>query len=577
MLLGVLLNACILNVRAEGPCVRNPNEQDGSILRMLIDGAVRSGASRVVIPPGTYRLNYRKDLEAHVSIKGARNLEIVAEGVLILADQPLLHPLVTFRGCVNVTLRGLSVDCDPVAFTQGRVTGFAPNREWIDVQIDAGYETDPKKFGQFRPMSVFERDGKTWKLGCPDANISSVECKGERMWRVSLVKGRQYEWPVAVGDPVVIPGFGMEGVSFRNCEGMKLIDVTVYQSGSMAFHEHGGIGGTLLSGCKVMRRPGTDRLISTNADGFHCVNMRRGPVVENCSFEGMQDDGINIHGMYGKVGGAPSDGVVHVIPCYENTANPGDHMEFFSARTGASLGVHVLKTVRQLESDTAARRAEFFQGHGNGLLYAYTFEETPPVEKMDLLINLNACGSGFVVRNNIIRDIRYRGLLLRGGPGIVEGNRCASTGSSGIVGTTDDLEGPYCRDLILRDNTVTDAGRLPFVFSGFGIMITSGLGGFGAEVDKPKVKNVIVANNRVDGALRDGIRIENAQNVILSENTVSASGSRPLSGAKPAAIQLINCRNVIRQDNRIEQSAAGSEEFVEKTNQNRADWDWRGK
>ena len=52
-------------------------------------------------------------------------------------------------------------------------------------------------------------------------------------------------------------------------------------AGAMAFHEDNGEGNTRIVNCKVTRKPGTDRLLSTNADGFWSGSMRKGPTVMN--------------------------------------------------------------------------------------------------------------------------------------------------------------------------------------------------------------------------------------------------------------------------------------------------------
>ena len=89
---------------------------DGAKIRTLLKTAVQAGSDQVTIPPGTYRMGLEEGAGAHLLIHNAKNLEIIANGVLILCNRPQNAPLVQFLSCSNVTLRGLSVDCDPLAY-----------------------------------------------------------------------------------------------------------------------------------------------------------------------------------------------------------------------------------------------------------------------------------------------------------------------------------------------------------------------------------------------------------------------------------------------------------------------------
>jgi hypothetical protein len=57
----------------------------------------------------------------------------------------------------------------------------------------------------------------------------------------------------------------------------------------------GNRGEILVRGLEVRFASGTSRLLTANADGVHCQQNRSGPVIEDCYFEGMADDAINIY------------------------------------------------------------------------------------------------------------------------------------------------------------------------------------------------------------------------------------------------------------------------------------------
>lgn len=45
----------------------------------------------------------------------------------------------SFYNCVRVELRDLTIDYDPLCFTQGEITAVAEDGSWFDVRIDEGY------------------------------------------------------------------------------------------------------------------------------------------------------------------------------------------------------------------------------------------------------------------------------------------------------------------------------------------------------------------------------------------------------------------------------------------------------
>jgi hypothetical protein len=60
----------------------------------------------------------------------------------------------------------------------------------------------------------------------------------------------------------------------------------------------GGCDGGSLQRVRVEQKPGTSRLMSTNADGLHCSSCSGDLTVTDCTFSGTGDDGINVTGLY---------------------------------------------------------------------------------------------------------------------------------------------------------------------------------------------------------------------------------------------------------------------------------------
>lgn len=462
------------------------------------------------------------------------NLAIDGTGVELRLTSGMRTPLVALYNCSEVALRGLTVDCDPVAFLQGTIAAVAADRTWYDLQVDPGYNLDPvaDKLPP-RPLSIIDkrRPELSWKHHVPDLYLTGVEwVAGQpRRLRAFTAAHCRGAYPVAAGDRAVLPFFGAPGFTCRGSVNIRFEDCTIGQAGSIAFHEHGGDGNTVLRRCQVRRRPNSGRLLSTNADGCHSKNMRRGPTIEDCLFEGMHDDGVNIHGMFGAVAGAVEQSTrLQVVPYFEDPGKPGDTIEFFSARTGASLGCRTLRKATPAGNADRERARTCHRGAGYGLLLAYELDAPVTPRDGDARMNLNLCGRGFTVRNCELRAFRYCGLLLRSLDGVVEGNRLHDLGNDGLVLQADLLsEGSYARDIQVRANTIERVGLIPFMNSGCGIAVWTN--GESPSLDTRPLRlnrDLVIEGNTITDVTRDGTCLRGAAGVTLRGNTVCGVGLR---------------------------------------------------
>ena len=95
-------------------------------LREHIAQAVSTGPGNVVtIPMGVYRGRV-EDGTVFISIEGANNLTINAANVIMVCER--LTRAIIINDCENLTIRGLTVDYNPLLFTQGTIVGVGGSR-----------------------------------------------------------------------------------------------------------------------------------------------------------------------------------------------------------------------------------------------------------------------------------------------------------------------------------------------------------------------------------------------------------------------------------------------------------------
>ena len=514
----------------------------GPAVRKAIAAAkAAGGAKRVVFSAGTYRMTAATGEQACIPITSAADLTVEGQGrqtELIVTDP--LKGLFQLRQCRNLSVRGLTVDYDPLPFTQGVVRAVDVEAGTFDLQIDEGFPLLSQPWfseASNRWGMIFEPARRRMKTcGVDHIFMDSWTKIGERTFRLRAQEGQGWRLkPMAVGDRWVqlARTVGSGSLIAYACDGLTVEDLTVHASPSCA-SAIVGCTNPVVRRLEVRYREGTKRLLTTNADGVHCAQNRTGPVIENCLFEGMADDSINIY--------CPPDVVLDVISPTElivaarTRILPGDRFQVLDPRRGIVKGVVTAKAVRPERRRLRLTLAEPLEG-----IQAGTDHKTA-----DTLFNLNACGAGFVIRNNTMRFHRRHGMLLRAGDGRVEGNRIEGVSGLGIVVTNepDWPEGPMSWNLLIRGNTVIGCGYGQYGDRPDGGMIQLRGCKLGHGLSEGHgLREITVADNTIVDAPQCGIYVGSAEGVKITGNTITAAKDARAAGTG-AGVVLERCGKV---------------------------------
>ncbi|HVN04243.1 MAG TPA: right-handed parallel beta-helix repeat-containing protein [Bryobacteraceae bacterium] len=542
--------------------------------KVLAAHRAKQGAFR--IPAGTYRLDASPKGTSHLSFHDMTDFEIDARGVNFLFSD-VTRGGIEFVNCRNVRFHGASLQYSVPPFTQGTVTSVAPDRSWYTLEVDPGYPanlSDTKYFPAAPVGCLFDARTRRLKAGAYDIGAVRIEQLGPTLFRF-YGKG-----PEAVGDLAAFRGSGRHNITLIECGQMDVRDVTIYNSGMFGVWEGGGEGKNYYS-LQIKRGPAppgakTEPLYSTCADGFHSSRMRKGPTVENCSFEGMPDDGIAIHGIYALV--LQRDGNTLVIN--RNSFQPGDPLLLFDF-AGSPAGEAAVKSVTPAPSFRTVRPSKHSTVANNtaGPYFAIVLDRTLPADFDCLCSNPNAIGSGYVVRNNTIRDHRARGMLLKAHNGLVEGNTIDGSSISGIV-LSPELwwnEACYSRNVTIRNNVIRNLPDNPRSFGAIAIAaITS------RPVPGAGHQHITFENNQIDGSNSVNLLITSAEDVSVSSNRfgnaqrakVAVAGSN--WGEDPTALVYITeSKNIRFASNTAPGLGAANEHLIETTataTQIQSDW-----
>lgn len=396
----------------------------------MIQAAILRGDTSIRIPPGRYYV--RPEMGTHLRLEGVSDFTINATGVEMVCSETTRAILI--EECENVTIRGLTIDYDPLPFTQGTIVAISDDRKSHTIRIDEGYPPAESaivfKHLIYTPERVL-RYGHYYSM--------QIEALSDNHLRIFGLHPEK-DGGEALGDKVVISSetlvgrFDPHAVHLYNSVSTVLEDVTIYASPCFGFFEEYS-SQSVFRRCVVDRREG--RWHSLNADAFHSKFAEVGPRFENCRAMWMGDDGINICGAYHMV--LETEGVeLRVLAKRRMDIEAGDPVELLDA-DGSRRPVAKVCSIRtegmRTETDAAKLEGlELLPEVADLLQKVYVIELDRPVEIAagGVIGALNRMGNGFAIVDSEFGNIRSRGILVKASDGVIRDNLVINCHLQGI-------------------------------------------------------------------------------------------------------------------------------------------------
>jgi parallel beta-helix repeat protein len=494
--------------------------------RMIRD-AVQSGQATLKLPAGTHRI------DETILIKDAHNLVIDgSETTLVMTNNR--RGILYVSGGDRLAIRGLTLDYDPLPYTQGTITKADANA--FEFEIHDGYPDIVSG-----PTHLFTAEGNRQ----PDARDFN-QPRFELITPRKAIAHAAGKWPssLAPGDQVVIDRRGgNNAVEIRNNTGPVLVEnVSILSSPSL------GVAGRYCEDTVIFRnftlRPGPvpagatkPRLFSTNADAINFVQCRRGPILEKCDISRQGDDALNVHGVF-----LP---VLRVLsPTRFLTAFPygpagfvkplrnGDPLRIYTAPSFGITGTATFASITTLAGTADITSPEIkacFPTYGSSKFTVYQVDLASPAkltpgEWFDCpAVN----GDGFIVRDSYFHDNRGRGLRVMASDGLIENNRFERITKCAIsVGPELGYwrEAGWVNNLRISGNTIRDIG-VDASLAAVGSYVPAAIGIFvRTDNDKPPYlpgnRNIVIENNTITGCSVAGIHAYAAGDLIIRGNTL---------------------------------------------------------
>lgn len=533
--------------------------------------AAKAGPAHIVLnleKNASYRIKrplaFRQLHGFELNGNGAQLINTTRSGTLVIS------------GCNHLTIRDLTIDYDPLPFTQGTITAFDKKAVEITVKVDPGYPDDAVLLAAFTDgfFKVMDRHNRTLKTGARDflspahaTRLSEGLIKVQLHWSANDRFPSQL--PVAVGDVVTIANGGAHAIAVDSSVATSLIDLKLLASPGMGIIENGGEGTMMLQKVSVVPGPRpkgatTDRLISTNSDGSHFTAVAHGPTIEDCSFANTSDDAINVHGFYYYVVAKTAPRRFLLSPKWDIGLAAGDDIESCDHATFRSLGRgKVAQFTKRHAPELKAKIAPLWKNRSPttqpDLIYDIVLQQDLPLKVGDAITSLTHIGSGATV---LRCSFHACGRVLMKAPNAIVEN-CQFTFSTGVaLQAGSDIgfwsESGFADNLVFRNNRfshcINGANELTSGSETLGTIYVGmvppqGANGFQGNFEN---RRVIIEGNHIDDSYIYAIFVSNADGVRIAGNVIGQTfirgntfGAGDYYRIKPnSAIYIGRARNV---------------------------------
>lgn len=527
VIIGGVVRAETYSVDAFGALGDGVADDGEAIRRAIAAAATNTGPATIVFPRRIYRLGGKRTGHAHLELVKLSNVTLEANQSTFVVHPSA--PFVTMAHCTNVVFRGCAVEYAPRSFTQGTIRGVDAGAGTLDLDIHTGYPsptgqgTNRVTLATWQWGVVFDPVERHRKWGIGDhffLEAGELLPASSNRFRITVTEPYKIGLQdVKPGDRFALPlkltedGKGTQASNFSvtDSTGCLVEDVTFYGGGNgMVFAICRNEGRITLRRVRIMHKPGSDELWSTWRDGMHCKDNRIGPIIEECTFEGMQDDSINLGA---NTAMATKQQSLTTFVLMGAKFSVGDRVLAVDLNTGNILAD---TTAVAVEKEKSGQRVTLAKPIDAPIMLG---SKRPHLDVRGThFYNASYASDGYEVRGCVFKPQRRHAMLIRSSNGIIENNTVDQVGGSAVhmsneIGSF--YEGPFPQNNVIRNNTfINIQGRPIELYS---------------AVFNPKallVQNNIVSNNLIRVRPNQvAIRVRSCKNITILNNRIFALGS----------------------------------------------------
>lgn len=496
-------------------------------LNVMLREALDSGKRMLQLPDGELRVDSTLLLDASangVKILGGKNTRLV---------YTQLTEAFYLNGCKDVTLKGFSIDYDPLCFTQGTVTSIAGAK--VSFKVHDGYPSLTKPYLVNHAL-FFSKATRNWLWDATPNHTVSTEAIDSRNGVVTL--GIPME-NLRTGDFVCLNYRDTCAVKIRGLSGNLLFEDLDILSAPSGFGSRRASGSMTFRRVRILRGPtpagATEpRLLAAGADGINIGTCRQGPLIEDCDFSFMGDDSVNFHGPPFPVVAADADSFTAVMGYTPlellEIIRPGDVARILDPATYVPAATSEVVSIESLGPSkmSLAELRKIYPTVDPTMPSSTLFriKLKGPVPKPGQLVDIPAINTpGFIIRNSRFHDHRARGLRIQASDGVVENCSFWNLEQSAIsFGPEYDFwrEAGWVAKIRISGNSISNVCQ-----GGVNVSENSYFPGAiaifarvskGAGYPKPMNQDISITGNRIDGSGAAAIFINASKDVSVRDN-----------------------------------------------------------
>lgn len=507
------------------------------------------------IDPGRYRFSPLKDVSAgdkwaHARINGIEDVTIEGNGATFVFTEPLRAGL-RFQFGGDVTVRNLTLDYDPVPFTQGETVDLSDDRRQITLRLDDGYPSlehemfshaDRVWASAHKPNGDFVEGVR--KESSFDKFFSEITPVGDRRFELTLRDGISPNGLEVGGRLTVVARNQGTLLAFYKMDRPTVENVTAHASGGAVFSAY-VCSDPVFRDTTIVPPPDSDRQIASDADGIAVVNCLSSATIEGCRHEKLLDDSIVVQHTFTSVTEIHDERTISVEDVHPFVIGPEDTLEALS-RSGVRKGS--LPAIEDFKAryDTPGDRVK---------PSTITFAEpiTDVLSVGDYIGNRATGSQNFTVRDNELRD--HRGILVR----IVARNgTIADNVLDGASRNPIELECDNDRhfspkgwvsDVTVENNQIRRAGMVYFAGEHPAAIRLHLLTRREVPDEGRPHRNITIRENDIETTAGVGINIEDGEGVRVVGNRIANVNQL---GYSEVGLSLSNTRDVTIENNEVE-------------------------
>ena len=510
-----------------------------------VPGIVASAPANYTLELSSLQSNQRIELEPgrtyHLTAtlvgQSLNNITLNGNGALILMGTPTVGFL-ELKNCSNITVANLTVDYDPLPFTQGTIQSVSGRTFEVTLQegfpslMEDYFVNAPQKNGLLRDRN------SPLRLKAGAANVYPITGWTQSGNVFTLTTNGTSTAAMQPGDIYVqlARHDGSPAFMANTCSNVTYQGVTVNASPAAGF--------VALNSTRMVYRnnaiqPRDKRFHSTCADGIFQVQGAQGPIIEGNTISTNGDDGIIVKSVgVHEVGHQPDFKTFTLAPGL--ILHQGDRIEVYNPDSGVFLGSALIDTLvnNKITLDTAI----------------------PGVTPDCYFYNQNQCLSGFSVRGNTLISNRRWGIFCCSRNGVIAQNQIYNSNAQAIMlmnadqGMQDD-GGVAPANVTIRDNSMVDCFlQTPGALSSIqGILsmatILRDAGRASNLADFRGNRQITVVNNTVQGASLPALSLQCADGLVVGDNllqgnTVVVNNANNVTLTNTSAALQVNALNV---------------------------------